>query len=334
MRLRDLGPSSVVKKITKQPASDALRPAHLAEFIGQVDIVSQLDMIMKAAKLRREAPEHILMTGPGGLGKTTLALMCATELGGPFVATTSHVLNRDNLIKTLTTMEPFTIIFIDEIHGLSRAVGELIYGAMEDGWIDSATPGATERIKLPPFTIIGATTLPGKLEESFKDRFGLVVRLAYYGLSDIETIVRRSANTLGCVVSDDAVLEISDRSKGIPRVANSLLRRCRDFAQVTSPEEGGCQVTTESANKTFQLMGIDGLGLDQLDQRYLISLWERFKGGPVGITNMARAVGEDENTLNGDVEPFLIRMGLIVSTPRGRMLTSLGRQHVRDLAGS
>lgn len=327
MRTRDLLKSRTERKpivIT----SDAIRPDTLGEFIGQDEAIAQLTLACHAAKARGQVLENVLLVGPGGLGKTTLALAIAHEMGGKFIATTGSMLNKDNLVKMLTTMERGTVLFIDEGHDVKRGPYELLYAAMEDGWIDTQAVGATERVKLPPFTVVLATTLPGRLEPSFKTRFGLTVRVDFYRLADIETITERAALILGCAIDPEALEAISDRSKDIPRVALALLRRCRDYAQVHSP---GCAIGLSDTDQTFRMLGIDEMGLDRLDQAYLMTLRERFQNGPVGLINMARALGEDTNTLSGDVEPFLIRRGLIVSTPRGRMLTTVGRQHVADL---
>lgn len=316
-----------VDAIHQPPKEDKLRPAKLDEFLGQASVVRQLHLTIESARLRHKTPGHMLMTGPGGLGKTTLALMIANEMHAPLIATTAPTLGQEPLTRMLSGMEENTVFFVDEIHRMSKRTEELLYGAMEDGWIDCVTPLGFERRKVQPFTLVGATTLPGKLSDSFKDRFGLVVRLEFYDVDSLTKIVQRSAGVLGALVTPEAAEEIAVRSRGIPRIANSLLARLRDYAEVHS--EGG--ITAEVAADAFTLFDVDELGLERLDREVLVALVQRFRGGPIGLSNLATTVGEDEGTLADDVEPYLVRLGLISRTPRGRVVTEDGRQHAADI---
>ncbi len=319
-----MGKAAAALGVGKPPESDSLRPQNLSEFIGQESVVKQLSVTLRAALSRGEPVCHLLMVGPGGLGKTTLALMMANEMGAPMVATTAPTLGQEPLTRMLTGMAKNTVFFVDEIHRLSKRTEELLYAAMEDGYIDCNTPMGFERKRVEPFTLVGGTTLPGSLSDSFKDRFGLVVRLSYYGLEDLAAIAHRSARVLSVDLSDQAAEEIASRSRGVPRVTNQLLRRLRDVA-------AGRPVTADVAQEGFEIFDIDELGLDQLDRSVLWTLGRQFNGGPTGVTNLAIAVGESESTLDKDVEPYLVRLGLIARTPRGRVLTEDGRQHISDM---
>jgi len=316
-----------VEQLHQPPKEDQLRPAKLDEFIGQRKAVRQLHLTLESARLRGAMPDHILIPGPGGLGKTTLALMIANEMHAPLVATTAPTLKQEPLTRMLSGMEKGTVLFVDEIHRMSKTTEELLYSAMEDGVIDCNTPMGFERRKVQPFTLVGATTLPGKMSESFKDRFGVTVRLEFYDVPSLVKVVHRSAGVLGTIITPEAAEEIAVRARGIPRVANALLRRLRDYAEVHS--EGG--ITASVASEAFKMFDIDELGLERLDREVLTALVMRFRGGPIGLSNLATTVGEDEGTIADDVEPYLVRLGLVARTPRGRVATEDGRQHVADI---
>lgn len=316
-----------VKAVSQPPKADALRPATFSEFIGQRHVIRQLQLTVEAARRRGKPVEHLLMSGPGGLGKTTLALMIANEMGAPLVATTAPTLGQEPLTRMLSGMEANTVFLVDEIHRMSKRTEELLYGAMEDGYIDCNTPLGFERRQVNPFTLVGATTLPGMMSESMKDRFGLQVRLEFYDAESLARVVQRSAVVLSADITKDAAEEVAVRSRGIPRVANALLRRLRDFAEVHG--EGG--ITAEVASSAFALFDIDELGLDRLDREVLKAIVTRFNCGPIGVSNLATAVGECEQTIAEDVEPYLVRLGLVARTPRGRVVTEDGRRHVADI---
>lgn len=313
--------------VVKEVPADTLRPGRLAEFIGQDDLRAQLQIMISAAQSRGETLGHILFSGPGGLGKTTLSLLMANEMDSRLIATTAPTLGQEPLVKMLSSLTGGEILFIDEIHRMSRRTEELLYAAMEDGCIDANTPTGFVRRKIAPFTLIGGTTLPGMMSESFKDRFESFIRMEFYPIGDIHRIVLRSAGVLGVEVTDDAAQEIAIRSRNVPRVANQLLRRLRDYAEV----HGNGTIDTATAVAAFGLFNIDALGLDKLDREIMIALVCRFASGPIGLENLSIAVGEATNTVDKDVEPFLVRLGLMARTPRGRIATEVGRQHVEDI---
>lgn len=306
-----------------------IRPQDLKEFTGQDKIISNLKIFVQAAKLRGESLDHVLFHGPPGLGKTTLAHIIANELGVNMKVTSGPILDKPgDLAGLLTSLDEGDVLFIDEIHRLSPVVEEYLYSAMEDFVIDimiDKGPGARSvRISLNPFTLVGATTRSGLLTSPLRARFGITCALEYYDTSTLEHIVRRSASILKIGIEDNAAYEIARRSRGTPRIANSLLRRVRDFAQVM----GSGHIDLEIARYALDALNIDKRGLDAVDNKILRTIITKFNGGPVGANTIATAVGEDQGTLEEVYEPFLIKEGFIVRTPRGREVTELAYSHL------
>lgn len=306
----------------------ALRPRLLNEYIGQNKVKEQLAIFIAAAKRRSEALDHTLLFGPPGLGKTTLAFIIAHELGVNIKQTSGPVLEKSgDLAGLLTNLEPYDVLFIDEIHRLNPAIEEILYPALEDYQLDiliGEGPGARSvKIDIPPFTLVGATTRAGMLTNPLRDRFGIVSRLEFYDAKDLAEIVRRSANLLSFVINDESALEIASRARGTPRIANRILRRVRDFAEVKN--QGQVDVATVKA--ALQMLEIDSVGLDFMDRKLLLTIIQHFSGGPVGVANLAAAIGETIDTLEDTVEPYLIQQGFIQRTPRGRMVTEKAYQH-------
>lgn len=309
---------------------NALRPLRFGDFSGQQKVVDNLEVFVEAAKYRGEPLDHTLLHGPPGLGKTTLSNIIANELGVGFKLTSGPVLDKPgDLAGLLTSLEPNDVLFIDEIHRLSPVVEEYLYSAMEDYRIDimiDKGPGARSvQLTLSPFTLIGATTRSGLLTSPLRARFGINCHLEYYGHDVIESIIKRSARLMAVPITDEAALEIALRSRGTPRIANSLLRRVRDFAQV----KGSGKIDTNIARFALEALNIDKYGLDEIDNKILITLIDKFGGGPVGISTMATALGEDTGTLEEVYEPFLIKEGFLKRTPRGREVTELAYTHLK-----
>ena len=307
----------------------ALRPMKFDDFAGQEKIIENLRVFVAAARLRGESLDHTLLHGPPGLGKTTLSNIVANELGVGFKVTSGPVLDKPgDLAGILTSLDENDVLFIDEIHRLSPIVEEYLYSAMEDYRIDimiDKGPGARSvQLTLSPFTLIGATTRSGLLTSPLRARFGINCHLEYYDHSTLEGIVRRSAHLLSVPITDDAAREIALRSRGTPRIANALLRRVRDFAQV----KGSGKIDTEIARFALEALNIDKYGLDEIDNKILTTIIDKFKGGPVGLTTIATALGEDPGTLEEVYEPYLIKEGFIKRTPRGREVTDLAYQHL------
>ena len=307
----------------------ALRPMKFDDFAGQEKIIENLRVFVAAARLRGESLDHTLLHGPPGLGKTTLSNIVANELGVGFKVTSGPVLDKPgDLAGILTSLEENDVLFIDEIHRLSPIVEEYLYSAMEDYRIDimiDKGPGARSvQLSLSPFTLIGATTRSGLLTSPLRARFGINCHLEYYDHSTLEGIVRRSAHLLSVPITDDAAREIALRSRGTPRIANALLRRVRDFAQV----KGSGKIDTSIARFALEALNIDKYGLDEIDNKILTTIIDKFKGGPVGLTTIATALGEDPGTLEEVYEPYLIKEGFIKRTPRGREVTDLAYQHL------
>ena len=310
-------------------ADGDLRPRRIGDFVGQEELKRHLAIVLEAARQRNEAADHLLLAGPPGLGKTTMAGIVANEMGATIHVTSGPALERaGDLAAILTKLEERDVLFIDEVHRLSRVVEEILYPAMEDFQIDIVVgkgPAASSiRLTLPRFTLIGATTRTGMITGPLRDRFGLVARLEYYEPDELRQIVQRAAGILGVTIEKDAAGEIASRSRGTPRIANRLLRRVRDFAQV----KNSGKITAAVADDALRTFGVDRLGLDKVDRSVLQVICERFGGGPVGLSTLAIAVSEQTETIEDVYEPFLIREGLLARTPRGRVATPAAYLHL------
>jgi Holliday junction DNA helicase RuvB len=306
----------------------AMRPLKLADYVGQPAVCEQMAIFIQAASARQEALDHVLIFGPPGLGKTTLSHIIANELGVNLKHTSGPVLERPgDLAALLTNLEPRDVLFVDEIHRLSPVVEEILYPAMEDFQIDimiGEGPAARSiKLDLPPFTLVGATTRAGLLTSPLRDRFGIVQRLEFYTTEDLVRIVKRSAGILGVRIDAAGAQEIAKRSRGTPRITNRLLRRVRDFAEVKANGE----ITAEVAQQALDLLDVDASGFDMMDRKLLLTIIEKFEGGPVGLDSLAAAIGEERDTIEDVLEPFLIQQGFIMRTPRGRVATANAYRH-------
>ena len=315
-------------KVDEEVIDRAIRPKLLADYVGQPQVREQMDIFIKAAKLRQDALDHLLIFGPPGLGKTTLANIVANEMGVNIRTTSGPVLEKaGDLAAMLTNLEPHDVLFIDEIHRLSPAIEEVLYPAMEDYQLDimiGEGPAARSiKLDLPPFTLVGATTRAGSLTSPLRDRFGIVQRLEFYSVEDLTSIVARSAGCLNLELEQQAAFEVARRSRGTPRIANRLLRRVRDYADVRN----GGVISVDVAKQALSMLDIDDAGFDYLDRKLLSAVIERFDGGPVGLDNLAAAIGEERDTIEDVLEPYLIQQGFLQRTPRGRIATSQTYRH-------
>ncbi|MFZ7109303.1 Holliday junction branch migration DNA helicase RuvB [Avibacterium avium] len=319
---------SATEKFDEEVIDRAIRPKLLTDYVGQPQVCEQMEIFIQAAKLRQDALDHLLIFGPPGLGKTTLANIVANEMGVNIRTTSGPVLEKaGDLAAMLTNLEPHDVLFIDEIHRLSPAIEEVLYPAMEDYQLDimiGEGPAARSiKLDLPPFTLIGATTKAGSLTSPLRDRFGIVQRLEFYSVEDLTSIVARSAQCLNLAIEQDAAQEIACRSRGTPRIANRLLRRVRDYADV----KNAGQISAQIAKSALSMLDVDPAGFDFMDRKLLSAIIERFDGGPVGLDNLAAAIGEERETIEDVLEPYLIQQGFLQRTPRGRIATLRTYRH-------
>lgn len=306
-----------------------LRPTSFEEYVGQKDLKENLKVFVGAAKMRNEPLDHVLLYGPPGLGKTTMSMVIANEMSSNIKVTTGPSIEKTgDLVAILTSLEPGDVLFIDEIHRLSKIVEEILYPAMEDFCVDVVIGKEASirsvRIDLPPFTLVGATTRAGDLSSPLRDRFGIISKLEYYDEQDLTSIIERTSKVYQMDMNDDAKVALARRSRGTPRIANRLFRRVRDFAQFYGDEIITKQRTEEALNR----LKVDELGLDDVDHKYLLGIIHRFRGGPVGVEALAASIGEEPQTLEDVYEPYLLQIGLIKRTPRGRIATDLAYQHL------
>ena len=312
-----------------QALERAMRPTYLSDYVGQAPVVEQMSIFIQAARSRQEPLDHVLIFGPPGLGKTTLANIVANEMGVAIKQTSGPVLEKaGDLAALLTNLNRHDVLFIDEIHRLNPAIEEILYPAMEDYQLDIVIgegPAARSiKLELPPFTLVGATTRAGLLTSPLRDRFGIVQRLEFYNVEDLTAILQRSAKLMGVKLDSSGAHEIATRSRGTPRIANRLLRRVRDYAEVKADGH----ISKHLADQALQLLAVDGQGFDNMDRKFLQTIIRTFEGGPVGIDSIAAAMSEERGTLEDVIEPYLIQQGFIVRTPRGRQASALAYQHL------